>query len=844
GNRTQARKPPVPAPEPEPAPPTDTVPQPRPITDKQQAPPNPTPPPRSKPPKPEPEPVAPVDVDKRGGTEFQPQPKQVRWGLVAAVVVVLCGSIGFGVKSIWFSDQVTPIPPNPTPEDRYAKLSGYEAQEDWAAAIIEMNELKTADARLEKDQQFIARLAGNYGKRAASHEKKEEFASALQQLQAALSVKKDDPALIAQRASLWETVRGKIQARLEPVRPNGKVAKNAEVECAARCEIDAVKALELAGVPIDKKNQQGEFAARVNSGDQAKISVGVILVDEKRLELDAWPLEYVEEGRKLLAFTGKPEAAVFTDETRLIAVTAQETVEVAGKLDQPDAELFQGNDRVGKTDDKGGFRGVKLKVVQEATKETLTLTARKTGYDDASATFDVVKLTKGPPCTVTPPLPEKTKETKVTLTVTADQWTKEVAFKVGDSKYVLIKPTAGKWTTDVNLEQGKNVITARATNLAGMETTTAPITVTRVVEEVKPVVVPAAITTLSLTVGSGKPGVLGDEIQYLATPEATLEIECSGTDPKVTVNGEEVTMAAGKGTARLRKNLTKDGEFSFEIAATNSATKPAKTRTIKLVLDTTKPFVTLPTLKPVAADKADQGLTLEATCSEPVQRVVVKDGKDILAIEQNGKWVVTLPPPQKARQIEFIAYDRAGNESLPAPLQIEIAAAAVVDNSGNPNPKPPAINKQLTDNGFAAGESAVTNAAGWPDRIVHTPTGIALVAVGGPPNGKPTFYGAIRMVTEAQYSGSGADKAVSGVSGNDATRFVAERGAVFDLPRPDEWDALAKVPGVRETEVGGIVEWLVGDPSTNTHPLRKDPRKQSAPQNKGAGYGFRVVYRP
>ncbi len=121
----------------------------------------------------------------------------------------------------------------------------------------------------------------------------------------------------------------------------------------------------------------------------------------------------------------------------------------------------------------------------------------------------------------------------------------------------------------------------------------------------------------------------------------------------------------------------------------------------------------------------------------------------------------------------------------------------------------------------------------------------ATVAVGGAANGKPAFYGAIRMVTEAQYSGSGADKAVTGVSGNAATRFTEDaRGAVFDLPRPDEWDALAKAPGVLETEVGGIVEWLVGDPSTNTHPLRKDPRKQSARQNGGVGYGFRVVYRP
>ena len=729
-----------------------------------------------------------------------------RAAIVFLVLVFGAGALLFapGVRQWVFGP---PAPPGP-----FADADRFETQQDYAKAIAAAEEAYRKDESLAGRTERLGRLHASWSMQLDVRD--QEYLEALAQIDKSIACLAGDAVRRQRSEAQRQQLIAKIGKGLEGTLTRGPAsAEGDQVQFRGTLTNPSVKVKELRlGPSAVVLDAGGAFEERRSLGSERKVSVCAILDDAASTEIQLRPwgpdLAFVEQIVAVKTFGGR-------------AVTASGTIQLRGRLTDPEAKLFLGDTEIPMVPLDDGSFTCEAPDLDEGEND-LVFVARNSEQPAASCRLQVLRL-KAPVLTVNA---SSTESARCPVEVTADIWTKTVVVIIAGKQFSLQqKADKAVFTGDVELAQGLNSGEIVATNVVDQQT--------RQRQEFERL---PTIESVTLVLGNTSIPVKQDAPVYVNSKQAKVRVVTGALGARLLVNGkrlESQDLASGVDVALEDLEEGKPVSVSFQVGFDVEEIR-SKPWQVNLVLDTVMPVVSDLKASPPPPQLAGTEITVSGAWQDEggcASLMVDNQAADVQPAGKSGSgtWSVKLKSPDKTRDLAIVVKDLAGN-SRTVPLPFEVVAA----------PAPPAPERVFEPDGFVRKRDCnVEN--GYPEFLIHQATRIELVANEFGPGKKPGYYIATQETTEQQWgTGSG-----TGPKTNETYRSVkawlADAARLrLDLPTAQEWDGMPS-----QWQRGqGKAEWLRAEGPTSA-PLRKEPGGQESYQQNRAtsGISFRVVYR-
>ncbi|HEX6811782.1 MAG TPA: serine/threonine-protein kinase [Planctomycetota bacterium] len=563
----------------------------------------------------------------------------------------------------------------------------------------------------------------------------------------------------------------------------------------------------------------GTFEARRTLGTGGQVTVTAVLDDASGTQIALQPW------RPDLAFA-EQIAAVQTFDDR--AVTGTDTIELRGRLTDPEAKLFSGGAEIAAGLQPDGSFTCTVPVPAPGENEVV-VEARKPGQTTASSRLQVLRVV-APTLTVKA---DTTESATCPLEVTAGEWTTSVEVTIAGKTIPLrqSRDDKTKFTAEVELVQGPNDVELVATNVLGQKT--------RRSEVLKRF---PTLESATLVIGTTSIPLQQGEEKYVRSRQARVQVRTEAAGAKLSVNGKRFGDQEARDVNVVLDDL-KEGlpvRVSLEVGYPGLGSTPL---VVKLVLDTVPPAVSDLTSQPPSPQPGNTTITVSGAWQDEggCASITVDGGPATVTAGKpgTGSFRADVKSPDKSRDLVIVIRDLAGNETrVGLPFEVTAPTPPVAPPIGQPPATAP--EKVFEPDGFVRKRDCrVEN--GYAEFLVHEATGIELVANDFGPGRKPGYYIAISETTEQQWGAGTGSKWKGGEKYYSVIRWLedpARKG--LDLPRGDEWDRMP----AQWKDGQPCAEW-VKSPGGIDAPLRNEPGgQQSYPQSKAMpGIGFRVVYR-
>jgi hypothetical protein len=437
--------------------------------------------------------------------------------------------------------------------------------------------------------------------------------------------------------------------------------------------------------------------------------------------------------------------------------------------------------------------------------------------------------------------PIATEADRYEFVVEGDRWWQDVRCGRGRADLAMVRDPQQQlhWRGAVPLQVGQNRIVVEATSVFGTTVAT-QLDVTRKARLPRPTVDAVVL----LDEAGVEHAVQPERVNHVANARWRLSAKVPA-GATVLVQREPV-----EGPVPLAAYLTA-GAAELEVGARNSTGDAPPVR-VRVAVDAAGPVVAA--TDPVAGATVQPGSTfvVRGTWQDAsglrelrvgdVVGLVIAD-RDA-AVTDRGSWEVRLRAPAAgAANYDLEARDAVGNRAR-LPLQFVVPAPKP---EPGPAPEPPPAPTVKVPAGCRAKPGARTNAAGWPEAVVHVASGIELLAVPSG-DGKPTFYGARREVTFGEYEGTADTAPVKSVRDDTVLAWLeGERGSGLALPTRAEFDAMLAERARFQALDDGYGEWLAdsgADRTMRTIRTRQGSYGEQKRASSSPFLGFRVVLRP